>query len=659
MAKNNFTLTLDTLAPEGSIARPAQYLKSLEGQKVSIVKGDAVLMKVWFDTVAEGDISKAPVDFEPAANEKAIALSSDGTYYAHLILRDEVANDSKIFSSEEIVYDVKAPTVTGFKMTDLDGSAVITNERTVNYSFTCSDDLAGVASVRIYGDYIVDQEFAIATAGVQEGQIVINESAPDGDITVNVEVTDKAGNTNEVGEGSTYTIKLDTEMATPVLVLEGFAEAAWTNATTVKAVLTSKDNDIKAYKIWDGDEPEAWEPYTVGQVLNVEKSFTMDTEGIHTFNAKVKDSAESVIASNTVTIKIDQSEPIVTASVDRNLISHVNGFNVVKLSYTEDSSISGFKSVAYDINGTAYTGPIDAIASSNFVEGNNVITVKVTDNAGNVGEDSVEVVLDTAAPTNVELDGQLNAWYKVEKPFGVSVRATDTHKVAYMYAWTDANKTSTEVPEGTTPITVTSNPQVISANEIKWGLVESATNYLHIKVVDEIGNASYLLVQNGESFEPPVFGWDVTAPTGTVKFEKAVYGTESAYVILTWEDSVSGVAQMKLEGDIETIDWENVPAESKKRSVKLTTGDGIKSVKVYFKDTAGNESAAITGINTTELDMSKPSASIVLYKEDGVTAKPGVSAEAKTAVKISYTDSDARGAIEYKLYGDFEESSEE
>lgn len=659
MAKNNFQLTLDTLAPQGSISRAdaQQYLNNLEGQKVSIVKGDAVLMKVWFDTVAAGDTAKIPATFEAAATEKAIVLPGEGTYYAHLILRDEVANDSEIFSSDAIVYDTTAPVVTDFAMADLDYEGedckgIITNERTVKYTFTYMDALAGVTSARIYSDYgyIEEQVFNLVGNDKKTGTITIKDTAPDGDIVVNVAVTDRAGNTNEIGAGSTYTIKLDTQMEIPTLVVKGFANNAWTNAEEVVVALTSADEDIKAYKVWDGDvEPADWTDYTVGTKLNVETTFAVTTEGTHTFKAKVKDTANSEVAATEVSINIDQSAPVVTAEVDKDLISNVEGYNVVKLTTTNDSSISGFKSVAYYINGTEYKGDIAAIASTNFVEGANTITVKVTDIAGNVGEASVAVELDTVAPANIELDGALNTWYKDEKPFSVKVRAEDTNTITAMYAWTigpDGNANT--IPAGTTSVNVASNPQTIDANAINWGHAQSASNYLCVAVVDEVGNVGYIA--------PVVFGFDSVVPAGTVKFEKTVYGSTSANVVITYEDATSGVAQMKLDGDIVATDWENV---ANSRSIELTEGDAIKSIKIKFRDVAGNESEWIDGTNTTELDMSKPSAAISLYKEDGTTVKPQVSAEAKTVVKITYTDTDGRGAVEYKLYGDFVESSDE
>lgn len=61
MAKNNFGLTLDTLAPVGSITRPNGYVQTQDTLTISV--GDATYMKVWFDTTASyaEDANKAEI----------------------------------------------------------------------------------------------------------------------------------------------------------------------------------------------------------------------------------------------------------------------------------------------------------------------------------------------------------------------------------------------------------------------------------------------------------------------------------------------------------------------------------------------------------------------------------------------------------------------
>jgi hypothetical protein len=124
---NNFKLTLDTLAPTGEITKPADFLK--ENATLTIDKGDATHMKVWFDAKAEGDKADvAEQAWELAAESKATAFTTDGNYYYHLLLKDDVANESVVYNTEVITFDKNLPVVDEFKIFDRDSfSTTLTN----------------------------------------------------------------------------------------------------------------------------------------------------------------------------------------------------------------------------------------------------------------------------------------------------------------------------------------------------------------------------------------------------------------------------------------------------------------------------------------------------------------------------------------------------
>lgn len=51
MSVNNFKLTLDTIAPSGTITRTSQYIQ--QATSVTLTQsGNAEYMKVWYDTSA-------------------------------------------------------------------------------------------------------------------------------------------------------------------------------------------------------------------------------------------------------------------------------------------------------------------------------------------------------------------------------------------------------------------------------------------------------------------------------------------------------------------------------------------------------------------------------------------------------------------------------
>jgi hypothetical protein len=64
MANNNhFDLQLDTLAPSGSITRPGQFINA--NDNLTIVKGDATYMKVWFNSSSTG--AKTDAEYSAAS----------------------------------------------------------------------------------------------------------------------------------------------------------------------------------------------------------------------------------------------------------------------------------------------------------------------------------------------------------------------------------------------------------------------------------------------------------------------------------------------------------------------------------------------------------------------------------------------------------------
>lgn len=664
---NNFKLTLDTLAPTGSIKRPAEFLNA-EGT-LTIDKGDATHMKVWFDTKEVGD--KADVagqDWELAATSKETAFTAEGNdnYYYHLLLKDDVANESVVYNTEMITFDTQAPTVTKFEISDVDsGSKTITNAREINYVLTYADNLSGVKKAYITGDHIDAQELDLAGSGTIDGKITIKATAPQGVISVSVKLVDNANNESEI---TTVSITLDTELSKPVLVLEtvGNADDAlvlpeFINYHDIQVQLSSTDKDIVGYKIWEEGQAEpAYTDYEAGKELFVEQALTLSAnDGEKKVHAKVIDSAGTEIEADVKSVKIDTVKPVVSLEASKTLISAVDGYNSSELTMSGTDAYSNVKSYTLKVGETVLSsgnGEVPAsytLMHSSLVEGDNTIVLEVIDIAENKDSKSIVVELDKTAPV-IELP-QLNTWYTAE--FGTNLSYTEKNAIAEIYVWSSTTANDTTVPTGATNIDATASPIAIATNVIKWNLSETDKNYLHVKVMDEVGNVSYL---------HPQFGYDSMKPTGTIKFEKTVYGNTSAKAMITYEDKTgnggvaSQVAQMQVRGDITnpSTDWEAVAST---RDVTLTTGDGQKEIEIKFKDVAGNESDWIKSSNKAELDQSAPGVGITLYKADGKTAKPAISAEAETVVEISVTDDVLGlvedGNVEYCLWGDFEGSA--
>ena len=656
---NNFKLTLDTLAPQGSISRLAEHEFIKANVDLTIDKGDATYMKVWFDTTAQGTKDSAgytSASWEVAATSKKTNFIADGQYYYHVVLMDDVNNESVVYDTQMITFDATPAEIKNFYLADKDSADKdYTNELTVKYHFDYSDNMSGCAKAVLKSEkFAADVNVSgIALNGKAQGEVTFVEGTQ-GSVVVSLVVTDRSGNESTVATASIF---VDTGVSTLSLLLktsEGESLPSYINYSNIVAHLKSADTDLVGYKFWEGDaEPVTYETLEVGSALALDIPHTLsEGDGKKVLKAKVIDRAGTESEVATAEVVYDNTLPAISLSCDKTIISNVEGFEKAVLTITAEDLTAGIDNYTIKVGETSISSgnttvpeTFEVTSVNSLSEGNNVIVLTVTDKAGNSDSKSVNLILDTKAP--VVTAPSLEPWYK--ESFGFDAVYSDSNKVVTLYAWVNEVPSDQVIPSDITNITATASGQTVPANQVKFNPIQSENNYLHIAVKDEVGNVGYAHVK---------FGFDNVKPEGTIKFEKLVYGTVSAQAIITYEDAVSGVTHMEVAGDISNPsgDWEAI-AESK--GVTLTSEQGMKSIKIRFKDRAGNVSDWFDAPNQCELDTSKPSASIALYKADGTTVKPQVSAEAAVVVRISYTDTDTIGGMEYKLYGDYEGSSTE
>lgn len=678
MANNNhFNLTLDTLAPSGSISRTNQYINANENLTISI--GDATFMKVWFDTNATGtkvipdpenpgqtipDPGYAGASWEAASTTKQTAFIDDGRYYYHLVLMDDVANESEVYNTQIIVFDTTAPVASSAYMEDPDShSRVITNDTTgIIYGFSYSDlgpngvgNGSGVITALVTGDDIDDIPLNLNPANTSyTGTLDFKSGTQDGVKTISIVVTDQAGNPSTA---ITTSITLDTVLDTPIIVLQddqGTTLPAAINYDDIYVNVSSTDTGVVGYKIWEGtdaDEPQNYTPYSSAS-FDVTIPFELSSgDGTKTIRAKIIDGAGTESAADPVSILVDTQDPAVSLSTDKAVISNVSGYNTAVLTMSgTDVGGSGVASYTLKCGNTTISSGITVPASFNLtsansmIEGANTITLEVIDNAGNTNSASVTVTLDTTAPT-VSIS-QLDTWYN--DYFDASITYANDVTSIYMWANNTAEDTDASVA---TVVTPTGSPQTIAATSIYWRTVQSEYNYLHVKVVDAVGNVNYDHAQ---------FGYDNVIPTKpTIAFSSTTYTSQSAAVTIQYNDATSGVVSMRVTGDITNPtandQWE--PALSS-RNVTLTSGDGYKNVYVQVKDAAGNVSV-LSDASTAELDTTTPSATLALFEANGTTPKPDISPVETLAVHITVENDDPIGGCEYLLYGDFTYNSQQ
>ena len=688
---NNFKLTLDTLAPAGSITTPKEYTNAQV--TLSINKGDATFMKVWVDSKSVGLETDAPADWEAAATSKVTNIVTDGVYYAHLILMDDVANKSQVYNSTRIVFQKTAPTVSNVSIND---GATITNSRDVKLTFNFTTNTAGTVSYSVTGDLVspitdttLTQEQV--TAGAVEVNVKLSGTDPEhAPKTLTVAVKDRAGN---VSSTVSDTIILDTEFLSGSIILRDGADTKningqWVNVQEFIVKLDLVDSvaaDVVAYKLW-GDfattasgsattEPAEWTAVTKGtDPITISNLYLTSATGEKTIYAQVKDEAGNVTTLDNAKVKLDMTSITVSISSNKDYVSNVAPFNTFDLTPTiTPEPASGISNYTWykNVNGTdevehsSGTGkPVYiTINSSDLGEGGEKAEKKfklsITTGTGTtITSEELSVYFDTVAPAVPAGTITMNSWYNASNFTSAGAIASATDRGAGLYTmqcWVSATKEDDNAKGDI--LNYKANP---THTDINWdGVAEGAGNYLHIKYTDNVGNFAI-----GHS---NAFGVDREAPSnGAVTFSEAAYPTTVASVTLTYSDGNSGVAEVLLWGDIaaedgsataitkESAAWQPITDE---KTVYLTTGDGIKTINAQFRDRAGNISAKVVS-DTTELDTVTPATSLVLANNDDKKIKDNPSNVALFAARVTYTNDSSENSVQFKLYGDFTENAQ-
>ena len=386
--------------------------------------------------------------------------------------------------------------------------------------------------------------------------------------------------------------------------------------------------------------------------LEVEVPMTFsDGDGLKTIRAAVKDVAGNVQLADFKTTTIDTVAPVAEIKTDKVIISEVAGFDKAILTFgntADNENGSGIEYYEIRRNGEkiAFGAEVPAnyeVTVGTLDDGIYNYTIMVRDRAKNeTVAEAVAVKIDTTAPTLSIV--QLDPWYTAK--FDVDVTYSDASALESMSVWSSTVADDTTLPEN--KISIAPATTVSSAN-IAWNLAESEANYMHVMLVDEVGNTNFAHCQ---------FGYDTVNPEIlTCKFTEEAYPSVDATINLTFADETSGVTEMRISGDITdgTAEgkWETAITT---RSVKLTEKDGIKTVLVEIRDAAGLTASQTI---TCELDTTIPAPVLNVYEADLVTKKADNSAVASFALKLevvgaedAYTE-DFTGGVWYKIYGDF------
>ncbi len=175
--------------------------------------------------------------------------------------------------------------------------------------------------------------------------------------------------------------------------------------------------------------------------------------------------------------------------------------------------------------------------------------------------------------------------------------------------WTTAEGSNTQVDYGTTTSygsSSTLDANIVTSHSVTLTGLSASTLYNYrVKSRDAAGN----LATSGNYTFTTAAPADTTAPTGTISINNGdAYATATAAALtLSCSDADSGCSQMRLSNNGTTWNaWENYVTS---KAWTLSSGDGVKTVYVQYRDANSNTSQSYT--DTITLDSAAPVISAV------------------------------------------------
>ncbi|NLN75115.1 MAG: hypothetical protein GX139_02240 [Armatimonadetes bacterium] len=580
------TIILDTTPPTGALVinSGAQYTNS-QAATLTLSSTDAAQMQFKNE-------SGPWTAWETYATSKPWTLSSvDGVKTVFVRFKDEAGN----VTTETISADITLDTVPPTGAIEINGGANYTNNQSVTLALSSAD----AVQMRFKNENGAWSEWETYSA-TRSWTL----SAGEGVKTVTVQYKDAAGNVS-VGVISDSIIFDITPPTGSILINSGNAYA---NNQSVTLTLSSPDAAQMQFKNETGDWSE-WQTYSTA------KAWTLTGgEGTKTVSVRFKDEAGNVsVGVISDTIILDTIPPTGTIVINDDAV-YSNTLTVDLALFSADAVQMRFK------NEVGLWSEWEAYAQTKewdlrTGDGLKTVYVEYMDIAGNTSGESVSdtITLVTVPPSiNSVTSPALTNKQPIAVDYNVSEGICGLKKVTLWAKkgsggnWTNTGMTSTN-PSG-------------YFNYMPDG---DATYYFDIVVEDIANNVSQTPVGGGRTST----NYDVTSPTGTILINGGALYANNVWVTLTL--SSADAYQMRFKN--ESSSWGSWEFYSTTRVWSLSSGDGVKTVYVQFRDEAGNVS--LNRISDVILDTTPPTGTI--------TINGGAMYTNSTSVTLTMSASDA------------------
>ncbi len=352
-----------------------------------------------------------------SANVPYTLSSGNGSKTIYVWYKDAAGNVSATVS-DSIILDATAPAITITSPTS--NATYSTTGNTINLGGNASDATSG-ANVVTWSSNRGGSGTASGTTSWSIASIALSS----GSNIITVTVTDKAGNNDTDIITVTYSGSGDTTAPNCTLSING--GATYTKATGVTLNLSATDDvGITGYYLSTSSAiPSAtaagWTSIAATASYSANVPYTLSSgNGSKTIYVWYKDAAGNVSATVSDSIILDATAPAITITSPTSNATYSTTGNTINLGGNASDVTSGVNVVTWSSNrggsGTASGTTSWSITSIALSSGSNIITVTVTDKAGNTDTDTITV--------SYSGSNNLQAYYALDT--GAGSTATDS-----------------------------------------------------------------------------------------------------------------------------------------------------------------------------------------------------------------------------------------
>ncbi|RLI40680.1 hypothetical protein DRO69_12595, partial [Candidatus Bathyarchaeota archaeon] len=538
-------IILDTVRPKGSILiginNPA-YINDVEVfLYVTYVDDTSGIDKVRYrninDAWTEWQDPPSPTIYPHF--KKWTLPTGDGVKKVYYQIRDKAGGLSEE-DSDTVTLDTTKPI----------GAIVIgednpdyTESTSVTLHLIYSDATSGVRRVRYSNDGVWDTEPWEEPSATKAWTLVTG----DGTKTVYYQIEDRAN------WRSTYsdTIILDTTEPAGSIIINN--DTIYSNTTIVTLTLSATDATSGVVEMRfsnDNTEYTEWQPYAASKTWTLAMG-----DGLKTVYVQFKDNAGLISPTYEDTIILDTTKPEANAGVDQTV--------------AEDTPVTFDATLSNDENGIAiYTWTFIDVTPRNLsginptytfaTPGVYIVTLKVTDLAGNTAIDTVAItILDITKPTaNAGLDQTVDE----DTPVILNASLSSDNVEITRYSWIFVDADAPQTLEGTSPTYTFHTPGVYTLTlNVTDAAGNWATDVIVITVLDitkPVANAGRNQTVNidetvnfdagasSDNVDIVSYEWDFgDETTGTGVVTSHVYSTPGTYLVtLTVKDAAGNTA---------------------------------------------------------------------------------------------------------------------